>query len=312
VQVNVDNFVRAETARMFDGALAQTGGLNRWFHNRVPTPLDAQNVIRMNRDTLYSTALVDIREGATVTLPDPAGRYMTMMVINEDHYMNRTFNGPGIYDLTIDEFDSPFVAAVLRTLVDPGDPDDVATVGVLQDAATVDAGSAGPYEHPDYDEESRKATFDALVTLAKGLSNTDGMFGSKEEVDPIRHLIGTAFGWGGLPETEAYYYVMTEARPAGRFTFTLKDVPVDGFWSLTIYNRDGFIEKNPYDSYSVNSLTAVADNDGTVSLNLSPDGEGLANHLYIMDGWNYELRLYRPRSEILDGTWTPPTPQPVA
>ena len=75
---------------------------------------------------------------------------------------------------------------------------------------------------------------------------------------------------------------------------------------------EALLEENPYDSYSINNLTAVAETDGSVTLNLAPDGEGLTNHLYIMDGWNYVLRLYRPRKEVLDGTWTPPPPQPVA
>ena len=312
VKVNVDNFVRAETARMLEGLVAQAGGVNRLNHIRVPTPLDAQTVIRMNRDTLYSIAVVDISGGATVTLPDAAGRYMTMMVVNEDHYINRTFHEPGTYDLTVDEFDTPFVGLGLRTLVDPGDPDDVAAVNALQDAVSVEAASARPYKHPDYEEESRKATFDALVALSVGGVASDRAFGRKEEVDPVRHLIGTAIGWGGLPEAEAYYYGLNEPRPVGRFTFTLKDVPVDAFWSVTIYNRDGFLEENPYNSYSINNLTAVADEDGSVTLNLAPDGEGLTNHLYIMDGWNYTIRLYRPRREVLDGTWTPPTPRPVA
>ena len=62
--VNVDNFVRAETARMFDNVVALAGGVNRWYHYREPTPLDRQPVIRMNRDTLYSGAIVDISRGA--------------------------------------------------------------------------------------------------------------------------------------------------------------------------------------------------------------------------------------------------------
>ena len=200
----------------------------------------------------------------------------------------------------------------LRTLVDPVDPADIAAVNALQDAASVEAASSGPYEHPDYDEESRKATFDALISLTKGTSGTDGMFGRREDVDPVRHLIGTACCWGGLPETEASYAGSTEPRSVGRFTMTLKDVPVDAFWSVTIYNRDGFLEENAYNSYSINNLTAVPDEDGSVTLNLAPDGEGLTNLLYIMDGWNYGLRLYRPRPEVLDGSWTPPTPQPAA
>ena len=30
-----------------------------------------------------------------------------------------------------------------------------------------------------------------------------------------------------------------------------------------------------------------------------------------MDGWNYAIRLYRPRPEVLDGSWVPPVPEPV-
>ena len=70
VIVNVDNFVRAETAAQFDRMIEYAGGSNRFFHLREPTPLDKQTVIRMNRDTLYSAAIVDISEGATLTLPD--------------------------------------------------------------------------------------------------------------------------------------------------------------------------------------------------------------------------------------------------
>lgn len=39
-----------------------------------------------------------------------------------------------------------------------------------------------------------------------------------------------------------------------------------------------------------------------VTLNLSPEPEDLSNHLYVMDGWNYVLRLYRPHQSVLDGT----------
>ncbi|WP_205700316.1 DUF1254 domain-containing protein [Crenobacter intestini] len=89
VTVNIDNFTRAETAFQIDRMLKITGGVNRWHHNRTPTPIDQQNVIRMNRDTLYSFALVDISKGATLTLPEAGQRYRSVMVINEDHYINR-------------------------------------------------------------------------------------------------------------------------------------------------------------------------------------------------------------------------------
>ena len=80
----------------------------------------------------------------------------------------------------------------------------------------------------------------------------------------------------------------------------------------TAANRDGFFEENHYQSYSANSVTAEPNDDGSFTLNLAPKDDGLTNHLYIMDGWNYVLRLYRPHPEVIDGTWSPPTPEMFA
>src|ERR1700712_3385775 len=113
-QVNDDNFVRAESNRMFAGIQAATGGVNRWEHLRAPTAIDEQTVIRMNRDTLYSMAVVDISEGATVTVPDAGERYLSVMVVNQDHYINRIVHDPGTHELTVDEFDTPHVLVGVR------------------------------------------------------------------------------------------------------------------------------------------------------------------------------------------------------
>ena len=67
--VTRDNFIRAETDRMFSDFLKLTGGVNRFHHIRKPTPLDQQTVVRMNRDTLYSAAIIDTSEGGIITLP---------------------------------------------------------------------------------------------------------------------------------------------------------------------------------------------------------------------------------------------------
>ena len=83
----------------------------------------------------------------------------------------------------------------------------------------------------------------------------------------------------------------------------MADVPVDGFWSVSVYNRDGYFDENPYDSYSVNDVTAVADDDGCASRStFGPEPDGSPNFLYVKDGWNYVARMYRPRPSILDGT----------
>lgn len=310
--VNVDTFVRAETARMFDGIIAQAGEVNAWLHIREPAPLDRQSVIRMNRDTLYSAAVVDISDGATVTIPDCGDRYVSMMVVNEDHYANAILREPGEHRLSMEEFDTRFVHLSVRLFVDPADPADVAAVNALQDRLVLEAASAGPYTHPDYDTASLDATRSALLTLSQSLPDARATFGSRGQVDPVRHLIGTAYGWGGLPEHEAFYVVNSTPRKVGHYRLTLREVPVDAFWSLTIYNADGYFEPNPYETYSVNSVTARPDDDGTVTIDLAPAPDNYPNHLYVMDGWNYALRLYRPGPTILDGTWPAPAPEPVA
>ncbi len=307
--VNVDNFVRAETARMFDGTLVQSGGVNQFVHLREPTPVDRQTVIRMNRDTLYSAVIADISQGATLTIPEIGDRYLSAMVVNEDHFVKRVLHEPGVHQLTLDEYDTPFVGVTVRTFVDPDDQADVATVNGIQDRLALDAAASRPYNHPDYDTASLDATRAALLQLSESLPDTARTFGAPAEVDPVRHLIGTAYGWGGLPESEAFYLVKSAPQPVGHYRITFRDVPVDGFWSLTVYNRDGFLEPNEYASWSINNVTAVADEDGSVTVDLAPKPNGFRNHLYIMDGWNYTIRLYRPRPEILDGQWVAPEPE---
>ena len=109
VIVNVDNFVHAETAAQFDRSLKITGGVNKWGHLRQATPLDQQTVIRMNRDTLYSVVIVDISKGATFTMPDSGDRYMSVMVINEDHYLNKVIHGAGTDELKMKDFGTLYV-----------------------------------------------------------------------------------------------------------------------------------------------------------------------------------------------------------
>lgn len=307
VPVTVDNFVRAETDRMFASLQTEAGGVNVLKHRREPASVEQQPVIRMNRDTLYSTSVVDISEGATVTIPDGGDRYVSVMVVNEDHYINRTFHQPGTHELTVDEFDSPWVSVGARVLVDPTDADDLAAVHALQDRFGLAAKSATPFAMPDYDTDSFDATRKAVLELGKHAGGFEHSFGKRDEVDPIRHLIATASGWGGLPDSEAHYLSVSPDKPVGEYTLTVAgDVPVDGFWSISVYNADGFFEPNERGVYSINNITAAKNDDGSVTVHFGGDDDR-PNSIPIMDGWNYTVRLYRPRPEILDGSWTFPS-----
>jgi hypothetical protein len=304
--VNVDNFARAETARMFHDLQAQAGGVNRFVHNRTPAPIDNQTVIRLNRDTLYSFAVVDAAAGATLTLPEHGDRYLSAMIVNEDHYVTAVFHDAGAHELTPELLGTRYVVVAVRTLVDPADSADIAAVAAVQDGILLDSRSAEPFVYPEYDTASFDETRDALLALARNLDGFDRMFGRREDIDPVRHLIGTAAGWGGLPTSEAAYIGVEPRLPAGRYELTVRDVPVDGFWSISVYNAQGFFEPNARGVYTVNNITAVKNADGSTTVRFGDYPDDVPNAIPVTEGWNYLVRLYRPRPEILDGSWSFP------
>ena len=311
IKVDLDNFVRAETDRMLADLAALAGGVNRFGHLRQPTPVDQQTVVRMNRDTLYSFAVVDLAEPATVVLPDAGDRYMSAMVVNNDHYIDKVMHSPGTHALTQADHGTRYVAVAVRLLVDPNDPADVADVHRLQDLLTVDGPSAEPFVKPDYDAASFDAVRQALLELGRHVPDARRTFGIPDQVDPVRHVVGTAIGWGGLPEQEAVYENVEPGLPVGEYRLVVGEVPADAFWSISLYNAQGYFEANEASAYTVNSVTATANPDGTITVHFGGCGDGRPNCLPIMEGWNYIVRLYRPHQEVIDGTWTFPTVEPV-
>ncbi len=311
--VGVLNFVRAESD-LYMGKMVKDGSFGRFVHSREPVSIDKQNVIRMNRDTLYSEAVFDLDAGAvTIALPDAGKRFMSMQVVDEDHYVPSVFYGAGTHTLTKENVGTRYVFIAVRTLVDPNDPKDVEQVHALQDAIKVSQKDAGKFELPNWDQASQKKVRDALLVLGSTLPDYNKAFGSKEEVDPIQHLIGTATGWGGNPAKDATYLSGSAPKNDGVTVYKLNvgDVPVDSFWSVSVYNAQGYFEKNPYNAYSLNNLTAKKSADRTMAIQFGGCDGKIANCLPTMPGWNYTVRLYQPRAEILSGKWSFPEPQPL-
>lgn len=313
VLVNADNFVRAETHRMFGDIQRDAGGVGRFRHERVPAPIDGQTVIRLNRDTLYSFAIVDLAEPVWLSLPECGGRYMSAMVVNEDHFINVILHSPVRHQLTRECCGSRYALVAVRTLVDPRDPRDVAAVGALQDRISLETNSSEAFTVPEYDTVTLDKTRAALLSLASGLTGFERAFGRPEEVDPIRHLIGTAAGWGGLPTSEAAYIGVDPGVAPGDYALTFKDVPVDAFWSVSVYNADGFFEPNTHGLYSVNSVTGAPNADGSITVHFraGPGAADMPNCIITPPAWNYLIRLYRPRAEFFSGAWSVPSLMPI-
>jgi hypothetical protein len=314
VPVTVENFIRAESDLYFSAVALKEGGFGKFEHKRELSPIDNQNVIRQNRDTLYSAAVLDLDAGpVTITLPDAGKRFLSLQVITEDQYTSAAIYRPGPHSLNKEELGTRYVLAALRILVDPNDVADMQKAHALQDAVKVEQpGGPGKFELPKWDPVSQKKIRDALLVLATTVTDTSKAFGSKNEVDPVQRLIGAASAWGANPPNDATYLNVVPPKNDGKtvYRLTVKDVPIDGFWSVSLYNAQGYYEQNEYDAYTINNITGKKNADGSVVIQFGGCDGKIPNCLPIMKGWNYMVRLYRPRAEILNGKWKFPQAQP--
>ncbi len=301
--VTLDNIVRAESDTAIRGIVKMFGALGKFAHLREPTPLDNQTIIRMNRDTLYSVAIIDLSEPATVIMPETGGRYMSMHVVNQDHYMYAVAK-PGRYALTKEDAGTRYVQVAIRTFVDANDPKDIKAANALQDQIKLTGGGEGPLEMTEWNQDQLNIARQSLNALATLGLDAGRAFGRKGEVDPIHYYVGGISGWGGLPKKNAIYLLdAVEKNDGSPYAVTAKDVPVNAFWSITVYNSDGFMEKNDRDVYSFNNVTATPNKDGAITIHFGNCEDGRVNCLPISQDWNYAVRLYEPGEEIINGTW---------
>jgi len=313
VRVTISDLVRAETDHMIR---AQIEAFNLKFgeitHLRDPITPENQSVIRSNQDTFYSASVLDLSQPVTITLPEANGRFMSMLVISQDHY-NFGEAQPGTYELTEAVVGTRFAYLLFRTFLDITNPDDIAAAHAAQDAIGIAGGGDGPFEAPNWDKADLEKARKAVSTLSELGFDSGAAFGRKGEVDPVAHLVGELAGWGGQPPSMAVYVILGVEKNDGNtpHAVTVKDVPVDAFWSITVYNAQGYLEANDLGVNSYNNFSAQPNEDGSYTIHLGGCGDGRVNCIPIPPGWNYAVRLYQPRAEILDGSWQFPAPQPV-
>ena len=82
--------------------------------------------------------------------------------------------------------------------------------------------------------------------------------------------------------------------------------------SITVYNADGFLEANELNRNSYNNVTARKNDDGSITIHFGGCDDGRINCIPITPGWSYLIRMYEPSEEILNGSWTFPSIEPVS
>ena len=109
--------------RYFQDSVEQ-GAFGRLEHRRRMAQIDEQNVVRMNRDTLYSSGVFDLAAApVTISMPETDGRFMSLLMISEDHYAVDVAYAPARRTYTQGDVGTRYAFVIVRTFADPRDPD---------------------------------------------------------------------------------------------------------------------------------------------------------------------------------------------
>jgi hypothetical protein len=311
IKVMLETYIRAETDRQFGEIVQIAGGINRFCHFRSPTPLDKQNVVRMNRDTLYSMGVVDTSKGATITVPQlPKDRYASVYLVDNDHYCPAVIYISGTHELPKD---TKYLALGIRIQVfNPKDSGEIALVNQLQDQFVIKANSADPLPDFKWNPESLKTLTvkyeEEFKTFTKYPSDWQGPRG---KVNEQTRYLAAAGAWGLFPEWDATYLNYSGGRDPKVCQKATYLVPENkAFWSITIYGNDGFMKS---ENCIVNSSNVKLNADGTFTVYFGSQelcGD-VPNRLDISEGWNFLMRVYRPGESVLDGSYKLPNAEPI-
>ncbi|QBY02906.1 DUF1254 domain-containing protein [Thalassotalea sp. HSM 43] len=280
-------------------------GVNNLLHKRELTPTDKQPVVRMNRDTYYSMALVDVSKGATITLPEiPDGKYMSLEVVTEDHRVQAMKYGAGTYNLTTHSGEHVYLIVRLDATFTKDE------VRKYQDQISISANSNNKFDAVAVDKASFDKTEDALKAQAplmlkeNPLDATFGMFtdprdDSKEMFTKQKYAVGAAVGWGGAQLRDNIYELSPNFADDKCYQMTFEDPQNDAFWSITVYDQKGFMFK---DLANISSNTATANEDGTYTVSFGC-GADAPNNLEIDNPtgkFNMAARHYIPSKKVRD------------
>ena len=304
IRVDIDNYARVAFDKQALATIENARGINNWDINKQPVFVENQQTIHTNRDMLYLMSVIDIQNDAQILVPEVSDRYISFSIINRNGYTEKVFYGGGVHSLINAEIETDFVFVIGRIMVDADDVDDVEEANSIQNEIRIFSGSERNFPKLTYNTNSFDRLSSIFFELTPYISNTIGMFGDQASVHSLRFLIGTAVGWGNLPEQDAIFNLKKPDLPINTYELTMPQPSNQSAWSITIYNSDGYFQRGSNGKISINSLNAIANEDHSITIHFGGCDDGRRNCLRLMPNWTYAIRIYRPEDSLLS---QPPT-----
>lgn len=292
IVVTEENFPQAYTNLRFATIIKKAGGLNKFLKMPVPSSNPAEQfVVRMNRDTAYSTSVFDLSSrNVYVTIPE-TDKYVTIQVVDENHETQRMIYGPGRYLLTAK---TDFAFVIVRTL-DEG----------LRDNIVVEAPDPKPFSVNDWDETSFQAVEKAgNADFANGYDQSRAFGNVESGQTPYMNYVGAAGGWGGAMVLDNIYQTSPYFAAEGCYETTFVDPKAEYFWSATVYNGNGYMFNDVANISS--EMEPEKNRDGTYTLRFGCEGQ--PNNIPITEGnttgkFNVLMRHYGPSEMVSRGEY---------
>jgi hypothetical protein len=301
VIVTKENYPSVETSRQFEIQIKQAGGVNKLNRWNGIAKIDNQPIIRLNQDTVYTMGVVDVSEGATITLPETGDRFISVQFVDADHYIYPAKYGTGTYEFPQN---TDYIYAVIRIASETGSAEEDLDIAELQSKIVINAKSTKPFTAIKYDQASYDATHIYLLAeFATGKYDPKTMFNIKGVADEAARQVGTAIGWGGGQVVDNQWSMRPDSTDFSCQSTTFEDPKnIGGFWSITVYNKEGFL----FAKSNMNSYKATPNEDGTFTVRFGCDGQ--ENNIDIKNdtgAWNAIMRAYRPSELVQSGKWQP-------
>jgi len=296
IMVDRHNYQEAEVARNFN-RWAANGANNKLLHMTTVTPSGPAPTVRMNRDTLYSAAILDASSGtASITLPE-GDLYQSVLMVDTEGYARRFVVEPGTHSVPAD---TKFIWVLVRTGLEKG----LDEARRIQSLVTVQGMGEDTYFSPEYDEESLAKLTRILIDEAIAEDDGDLYYGNHPgQVDETRRMRSTAAGFGGMNGTNMYKFVEAiDNNVCMQTTFT--DPDATEFFSFTLYDTDGYLMDG---NTVINSRDMVANDDGTYTVHINC-GDDAINNISApveLDTIGYAWRVYGASEEVENRTWDP-------